>query len=111
MSIEKNPVTNQTVTEPIQRLTTDERETILIYNDADKYWEIYSAVPKHMRKFDKLNYEVIKTETYDDGEVMAKFYKVPQNAISFRDHTKKKTLTDEQRAALAERMRNLRKSV
>ena len=93
----------------IQRLTKDERETILTYNEADGYWEIYTAVQSHIRKFDKRNYEVTEVDYYPDGEIAGKFYKVPKNAISFRDPSKKRNISEEQKAMLAERMRNIKR--
>lgn len=94
----------------IQKLARDERETAVTYNEADGFWEIYTAVQKHIRKFDKLGYECIKVERYEDGEIMAKFYKVPCHAISFRSPEKRTVnLTEEQRAELSERMKRMRK--
>ena len=93
----------------IQRLAKEERETILTYNEADGFWTIYSGVQSHIRKFDKLNYEVTNVDYYEDGTVAGKFYKVPKKAISFRDPSKKRNLTDEQKAMLAERMRNIKR--
>ena len=89
----------------VQKLSRDERETILIYNEAAGYWEIFTAVAKHIRKFDRLKYECTRTEYYENGEVYGKYYKVPSNAISFRDPTKKREMTDEARKAAAERLR------
>lgn len=31
-----------------------ERETILRYDDVDKMWHVYSDVPKHIRRYEKL---------------------------------------------------------
>ena len=92
----------------IQKLSRDERETALIYNEADGFWEIYTAVPKHIRRFDKLKFNCVKTEFYENGEVFAKFYKVPAKAISFRDPNKKRELSEEQRQAAAERLKAMR---
>ena len=89
--------------EQVQRLTKDERETILVYNEADGYWTIYSAVQPHIRKFDKLNYPITDIDYYPDGEVAGKFYQVPKNAISFKDPTKKRNISEEQKQALRER--------
>lgn len=90
-----------------QRLTLDERETAVTYNEADKYWEIYTAVKMHMNKFDKLGYECTHVERYEDGEIMAKFYKVPRHAVSFRSPIKRE-MTVEQREAARERLKQLR---
>ena len=92
--------------EDIQRMKRDERETAVVYNEADGYWTIYTAVRMHMNRFDKLGYEVTHVDYYPDGEIAGKFYKVPRHAISFRSPEKRK-YTDEQRAAMAERLNNL----
>lgn len=89
-----------------QRFTKDERETILVYNEADGFWTIYSAVQSHIRKFDKLGYEVTDVDSYQDGNVAAKYYKVPKRAISFRSPIKvAKVMTEEQKREFAERMK------
>lgn len=91
-----------------QRLARDERETAVTYNEADGYWEIYTAVKMHMNKFEKLGYECTHVERYEDGEIMAKFYKVPRYAVSFRSPEKiKREMTDEQREAARERLKRL----
>ena len=93
----------RTTSEQVQRLTKEERETACVYNEADGYWTIYSAVQSHIRKFDKLNYPVTDIDYYPDGEVAGKFYQVPKNAISFKDPTKKRNISEEQKQALRER--------
>jgi hypothetical protein len=92
------------ISEQIQRLTKEERETACVYNEADGYWTIYSAVQSHIRKFDKLNYPITDIDYYPDGEVAGKFYQVPKNAISFKDPTKKRNISEEQKQALRERV-------
>lgn len=89
-----------------QRLKKDERETILSYNEADGFWNIYSAVQHHIRKFDKLGYEVTDVDSYQDGNVAAKYYKVPKKAISFRSPVKAtRVMSEEQKREFTERMK------
>lgn len=92
----------------VQKLTRDERETILIYNEAAGYWEIFTAVAKHIRKFDKLKYECTRTEYYENGEVYGKYYKVPKNAIAFRDYQRKREYSEEFLQAASERLKAAR---
>ena len=90
-------------------VTLEERETTLNYNEADNCWEVYTAVSKHINKFDKLGWECTNIEYYPDGEVSGKFYKVPNCAISFRSPVKiKRSMTEEQRQAARERLQKLR---
>ena len=88
-----------------QRLARDERETAVVFNEADGFWTIYTAVKSHMKRFDKLGYECTNIDRYPDGEIASKFYRVPRHAVSFRS-PEQRQFTDEQRAAMAERLRN-----
>lgn len=91
----------------VQRLRKEERETAVVFNEAAGYWEIYSAIPHHIRKFDKLNYEVTFVDYYEDGVVAGKFYKVPKNAITFRDISKKTEISEEERMRRSERAKKI----
>ena len=93
----------------VQRLARDERETAIVYNEADGFWTIYTAVKMHMNRFDKLGYEVTDVDRYPDGEIAGKFYKVPRHAISFRSPEKiVLNLTDEQRALRIKQLSSIR---
>ena len=82
-------------------LHADERETILLFNMADGYWDVSTSIPAHMNKFKKLGWE----QTNDNGYELS--FKVPKNAIQFRN-PKKRELTEEQKQVLRERMRKMR---
>lgn len=96
--------TQRTTSEQVQRLTKEERETACVYNEADGYWTIYSAVQSHIRKFDKLNYPITDIDYYPDGEVAGKFYQVPKNAISFKS-PKKREYSEEQKKEMIQRLK------
>lgn len=88
------------------KLTKDERETTLNYCESDDCWYIDTSIGTHIRKCDKLGYECTGVQYYNDGTIMAKQYKVPKFAISFRKPEKiKREITDEQRKAISDRMR------
>ena len=91
----------------VQRLRKEERETAVVFNEAAGYWEIYSAIPHHIRKFDKLNYEVTFVDYYEDGVIAGKFYKVPKNTITFRDISKKTEISEEERMRRSERAKKI----
>lgn len=87
------------------KLHLDERETILLFNMADGYWDVSTSIPYHMEKFKKLGWELVN----DNGYELT--FKVPKGAIKFRDPSKlKKELTEEQRKELTERLNKLRQS-
>ena len=86
------------------QLHNDERETILLFNLADGYWDVSTSVPAHMNKFKKLGWELV----HDNGYELT--FKVPKNGIIFRDLQKlanRKPMSEEQRAAKAEILRRL----
>src|SRR5262249_7274991 len=59
-------------------LTREEQETHVWGNAANRSeWEIYTADPMHIRKFDRLGYQVIKADAF------GKRYKVPFHAVRF----------------------------
>lgn len=98
-------------------LTAAERETVISFSDVDNVAVIYSASPVFIRKMDRLLLEnpnefqeLIDRRQYMDEEkniIQSKTYTMPKHLISIR--TKSRTYTDEQREAMAERMRNIRK--
>jgi hypothetical protein len=84
------------------KLTRAEQETIIGTSDADDYWVISTASPKHIRKFIKLGYQTDDTLLSPDGY---RSFKVPLNLISFR--RPRRTLSEKETAA---RMKNLRQA-
>lgn len=89
------------------KLTKSERETIIIFNEADGFFDIETSVQSHIRKFDRLGYKCTSTQLYSDGTVQAKCYNVPKWAITFRKPAKR-VMSDEQRAAARERLQGIR---
>lgn len=93
------------------RTPIEEQETIIRIDRVSDTAEIYTSDTRYMNKFDKLvesspEWE-FEQQTYCEGDVVGKFYKCPVNFISFRTKTVKKDLTDEQRAALADRAKRV----
>lgn len=93
----------------IEKLHRDERETLIIFNEADNEYIIETTIFAHIRKFDKLGYEVVKEQKYSDGTIMSKEYKVPKFAITFRKPVKR-VVSEEQKKELAERLKNTHKN-
>ena len=90
-----------------------EQETIIRIDRLSDTAEIYTSDSRYMTKFDKLvkaspEWEFVRQDTCE-GDVCGKSYRCPVNLISFRSKTIKQDLTDEQRAAIAERFRRNRK--
>ena len=84
------------------RLSTEERETVLVYDNVDKMWRMDSTIPKHVNKAKKQGWTQLVEYVYDDGLVCGGVFEAPAKAITIRDPNKKRVMTEEQ-------MKNLHK--
>ena len=85
-------------------LTLEEMETSILFDRASDIMSIYSADPLVMRKLDATpGYKLIK-EDRQDGQRIAATYEAPKKLLTLRSARAKRTLSDEQRAALVERL-------
>jgi len=95
-------------------LTNIERETIITFNAAEDTAEIYTADPVYIRKLDKLceqfpdTYKFMK-ELSAKRCKESKAYSMPKRLVKFRSPITRE-ISEEQRAALAERLRKARES-
>lgn len=70
-------------------LSSEERETLLIYDPIDKVWTMDSTVPKHFRKALKQGWTPVKQYVYEDDTVCGMVLTAPARAITIRNTTKK----------------------
>ena len=82
------------------RLSAEERETILNYDNIEKTWLMDSTVPKHFNKALKQGWTPIAQYVYEDGTVCGMALTAPARAVTIRS-TDKKQMSDKQ-------MKNLR---
>lgn len=90
----------------------DERETLIHYDEAEKHWLIESNVPKHIRKFMKAcRPDSIKTEKDDSGRIVSFSGVLDEEGfyVSVSKKAAKREYTQEEREAMAERLRKYRK--
>ena len=90
-------------------MTLEEQETTVTFNRAEKIVRIYTSIPHHIRKLSKDERVTVEREHTFNGEVEAVFASVPAdqfNMLTFK--RKSKPLTDEQRKALADRLKRAR---
>ena len=71
------------------RLSTEERETVLVYDNIDKVWRMDSTVPKHFNKALKQGWSPTTQYVYEDGTVCGMALTAPARAITIRSTTKK----------------------
>ncbi len=71
------------------KLTLEERETILVYDSVNKEWTMTSMVPKHFRKALKQDWNPVTQYVYEDGTVCGMVLTAPDRAVTIRNTTKK----------------------
>ena len=98
------------------RTPKEEREVLVSWYTTDDFCRVYTSDYVYMSRFDKLckenpdTWECERVE-YQDGDVVAKSYKVPVKCISFRrEPAKGREMTEEEKTIAAERLRKARES-
>ena len=71
------------------RLSAEERETVLVYDNVDKKWLMDSTVPKHCNKAKKQGWVQTAEYIYEDGVVCGGAFTAPARAITIRNAEKK----------------------
>lgn len=71
------------------RLSNEERETVLVYNNADKKWIMDTTVPKHANKARKQGWKQTAEFIYEDGVSCGGAFEAPARAITIRNAEKK----------------------
>lgn len=84
----------------------EEQETTLVFDYSTGLWNVYSTVPKHIRKLSKLT-ELITLES-EDGRPIAVKGTLTEKQVSMKQE---RVISDEQRQKAAERLSKARKSL
>lgn len=71
------------------RLSTEERETVLVYDNVDKVWLMDTTIPKHCNKAKKQGWTQTAEYVYEDGTVCGGAFTAPARAITIRSAEKK----------------------
>lgn len=88
-------------------LTDYERETIISMNDGDAVASVWTAQRKLITRLRNNPAAVLVGEGTHDGSAWARFT-IPAELVSFRSVRVRRELSDEQRQALSEAMRERR---
>ena len=78
------------------RLSTEERETVLVYDNIDKVWYMDTTVSNHLNKAKKQGWTQTAEYVYEDGSVCGGAFTAPKKAITIRDPNKKRVMSDKQ---------------
>ena len=98
----------------ITGVSTDEQETTINYGRNDEEAEVYTSDNTVLTKIknifssDDCEWKLKNVVKDKKGNVVSVFFSVPKKLISLRAKTVKSSLTDEQRKAAAERLKNAR---
>lgn len=84
------------------RLSTEERETVVVYDNIDKKWHVDTTLAKHVNKFKKQGWTQIVEYVYEDGTVCGGAFVAPEKGIAIRNPNKKRVMSELQ-------MKNLHK--
>ena len=99
----------------ITGVSADEQETTINYGRTDKEAEDYTSDNtvmtkiKNMFNSDDCEWKLKDVVKDQEGNIVGVFFIVPKKLISLRAKTVKSSLTDEQRRAAAERLKNARR--
>lgn len=71
------------------RLSAEERETVLVYDNIDKVWRMDSTIPKHFNKAKKQGWIQTAEFVYEDSSICGGAFEAPARAITIRNAAKK----------------------
>jgi hypothetical protein len=77
------------------RLSTEEKETVLVYDSIDKKWIMDTTVSKHYNKAKRQGWLQTDEYVYEDGTVCGGAFEAPARAITIRG-TEKKQMSEKQ---------------
>ena len=77
------------------KLSPEERETVLTYDGIEKIWTMDTTIPKHFRKALKQGWTPTRQYVYEDGTVCGMELTASERAITIRN-TAKKQMSEKQ---------------
>ena len=89
----------------------EEQETVCVYDYELDSWSLYTCVRKHITRLTKIfsEDEIDRVFKDDSGRIVAiQIDDVDPSQVSFRNKSKKKNLSDEEKREIAERMKKAR---
>lgn len=86
-----------------EKLSKEEREIVLIYNEAEGCWIAETSIPKYWRKLENKNWICTSTQYYKDGTICSKTFKGSKKGVSITDPFKVREVSEENRQKARER--------
>ena len=85
------------------KLSRDDRELVIVYNEAEGVFYADTSIPKFWRRLEKKNWECIHTQYYSDGTICSKSFRGSKKGITITDPFKKRELSEEQLQKIRDR--------
>lgn len=76
------------------KLSNDERETVIVYDNIDKKWRADTTLPKHVNRFKKQGWTQTAEYVYEDGSVCGGAFEGSEKAITIRNPNKKRVMSE-----------------
>jgi hypothetical protein len=78
------------------RLTNEEKETVIVYDNINKKWYADTTLNKHANRFKKQGWTQTTEYVYEDGSICGGAFEGSEKAITIRNPNKKRVMSDEQ---------------
>jgi hypothetical protein len=85
------------------KLSTEERETVIVYDNINKKWYADTTLSKHINKFKKQGWTQTAEYVYDDGSLCGGAFEGAEKAITIRNPNKKRVMSELQMGNLHKR--------
>lgn len=85
------------------KLSRDDRELVIVYNEAEGVFYADTSIPKFWRRLEKKNWECVHTQYYSDGTICSKSFRGSKKGITITDPFKKRELSEEQLQKIRDR--------
>lgn len=93
-------------------LSVNEQETVIVINRTSDTARLYTSDTRYLNRFARLYADKEIKQYQNDGEVVAKEFEVDKRYITFRSALpKRRTVSDEEKKILRERLVGAKKSV
>lgn len=92
----------------LEKLSKEEREIVLIYNEAEGFWIAETSIPKYWRKLENKNWICTGTQYYKDGTICSKTFKGSKKGVSITDPFKIREVSEENRQKARERFMKMK---
>ena len=92
----------------LEKLSKEEREIVLIFNEAEGVWQAETSIPKFWRKLENKNWTCTSTQYYKDGTVCSKTFVGSKKGVSITDPFRVREVSEENRQKARERFLKLK---